>query len=208
MTEQQPLLLIGAGGHARSVIDIIEQAGRYQIVGLIDQPSLKGKTCLGYPIIGSDMDLPDLLINCRNAFIAIGQIGGPGPRLRLHEELCRLHAAQPIIISPRSIVSRHASVGDGSLVGHAAIINAGARIGKNAIINTRALIEHDVHIGDHCHIATAAVVNGGTLIEDGCFIGSGAVLREGIHIGAGSFIGAGALVTRDCPPNSIVKRSS
>lgn len=208
MTEQLPLLLIGAGGHARSVIDIVEQIGQHRIAGLIDRRELLGSSCLGYPVIGCDDDLPELLREGMQAFITIGQIGAPGPRLRIYEQLRLLNASMPSIISPTSLVSRHAWLGIGSLIGHAAIVHAGARIGDNVIINTRALIEHDVEIADHCHIATGALINGGTIIETGSFIGSGAILREGIRIGAGSFIGAGALVTRDCPPNSIVKRSS
>lgn len=208
MTEQPPLLLIGAGGHARSVIDIIEQIGKHRIVGMIDRRELLGSSCLGYPVIGCDDDLPELVLKGMQAFITIGQIGAPGPRRQIYKQLRRLNASMPNIISPSSLISRHAQLGAGNFVGHAVILNAGARVGDNAILNTRALIEHDVQIGDHCHIATGALVNGGTIIESECFIGSGAVLREGIRIGAGSFIGAGALVTRDCPPNSIVKRSS
>ncbi|MCW3482239.1 acetyltransferase [Neisseriaceae bacterium JH1-16] len=201
------IMLIGAGGHARSCIDVIEHQGQFQIGGLIDQVLPAGHLVLGYPIIGSDSQLPQALVMTKHVLIAVGQIRTPAIRQRLYQSLKELGADFPVITSPSAIVSRHANVGEGTLVGHQAIINACAVIGANCIMNSRSLIEHDTRVGDHCHISTGAILNGGVEVEEGCFIGSGAIVREGIHIGAHSFIGAGSLVTRDCPPSSIIKRN-
>lgn len=203
------LLLIGAGGHARACIDIVEQASTFQILGLVDNAEdLQGTDVLGYPILGRDSDLPSLLTRCPRALITVGQIGLPNIRKRLFTYLKALGSELPTISSPYAILSPHASVSAGVLLGHQAIVHAAATIGENTIINSGALIEHDARIGAHCHIATGALVNGAVRIEEDCFIGSGAILREGITIGAGSFISAGSLVTRNCPPSTLIKRSS
>lgn len=208
MAEPLPLLLLGAGGHARSVIDVIEQSGEYAVLGLVDRAVQVGQPCLGYPVLGTDDDLPALLAGCPHAFVAVGQVRDASIRRRLHEQLLRLGARLPVVRAPGSVLSRHARVGSGTFIGHGAIINAGAMVGDNVIVNSRALVEHDAEVGSHCHVATGAIVNGGAVIEDGCFVGSGAIIRDGIRVGAGSFIGAGALVARDCPAGSLVKRSS
>lgn len=205
MTET--LLLVGAGGHARACIDVIEQGGRFRILGLVDNdPQLRGQSVLGYPVLGGDADLPALLAECPRALVTVGQIGAPTVRRKLFAALRRLGAALPAVVSPHAVLSRHARLADGVLLGHGAVVQAGATVGSNSIVNSRALIEHDAQVGEHCHVATGALVNGGVVIEEGAFVGSGAILREGIRIGAGAFVGAGSLVAADCPPGSTIKR--
>lgn len=199
------ILLVGGGGHCRSIIDVIESHGGYAITGIV-QPEKDGlDPVLGYPVIGADDDLPKLTHANQSAIVTVGQIKTFAVRQRLFERLRECHAVMPVIVSPRAYVSSHAFLADGTAIMHGAFVNAGARIGVNGIINSLALIEHDVTIGDHCHISTGARINGGTIIEDGCFIGSGAVLRQGLRIGSGSVIGAGCVLTRDLPPNSLIK---
>ena len=199
------LLLIGGGGHCRAAMDVIEAEGRFAIKGIV-QPKADGVApVLGYPVLGEDADLPALLADTPQALVTVGQIKTHAIRLRLFEQLRQLGAVMPVIVSPRAYVSRHAQIGEGTMIMHGALINAGARIGINGIINSLALVEHDAQVGNHCHISTGARVNGGVIIEDGCFIGSGAVLREGIRIGSGCVIGAGCIVTGDVAPNTLMK---
>jgi len=172
------IILIGGGGHCRSVIDVIEQSGRYKIAGIIDQRERIGDSVLGYKIIGCDDDLERIRKDIRFACITVGQIGSSDIRCHIYEKLCSLDFALPVVISPFSYVSRHARIGQGSIIMHHALVNAGAQIGVNCIINTKALIEHDAVIGDHCHIATAAVVNGGVKIRSGTFFGSNATSKQ------------------------------
>lgn len=200
------LLLLGAGGHGASCIDVIERQGRYTIAGLVDRPERIGELVLGYPILGSDDDLARLLEPSIHAFIGVGQIRSPTPRQRLYDLLGRFGARLALVVSPVAEVSRHARLGPGTLVGHGAIVHARAEVGHNVIINSRALVEHDARIGAHCHIATGAIVNGGVQVGEGSFVGSGAVVREGVTIGSGCFIGAGALVAANCPDGTILKR--
>lgn len=189
-----PLLLLGCGGHARSLIDLIEAEGRWCIQGLIGRPDRVGSNVLGYPVVGADADLPNLRRDCPAAVLAIGQLPDAAPRQTLAALIEQLGFHCPVLISPHAVVSRHAQLGAGTVVGHGAIVNAGAVVGSHCILNTRALIEHDAQLGDHCHVSTGALVNGGVLLGSGCFIGSGAMLREGLQLPADTVISAGKRV--------------
>ncbi len=188
------IVLIGAGGHCRSVIDVIEQAGEYHIAGLVGLPEEKGGVIQGYEVFATDDDM-DMLIREYSCFhISLGFLRSPEKRTGIYKRLKEAGAILPVIISPLAYVSRHASLGEGTIVMHQALVNAAATIGRNSIINSKALIEHDAVVGDHCHIATAAVINGGVMVGDGSFIGSNAVTKQGAVIPAFSFVKAGAIV--------------
>jgi len=201
-----PLMLLGGGGHCRSCIDVIETNKTYRIVGVV-QPSISSDLILGYPIIGSDVDLPQLLENFKSALVTVGQTKRSETRIRLFNLLKLLDAELPVFVSPMAHCSRHSSVGDGSIIMHGAIVNAGVEVGFNCIINSQALLEHDVAVGNHCHISTGARVNGNVTIGMGSFIGSGAVLKEGIKVGENVIIGCGQVVLGDVPNDTIVKNA-
>jgi sugar O-acyltransferase (sialic acid O-acetyltransferase NeuD family) len=198
------LILIGAGGHAKSCIDIIEQDPRFRIAGLVGVVSELNTECLGYSVIATDNELQELAKEYQYAFIALGQIQSPDNRMRLYEQVTRLGFMAPSIIAPSARVSRHSTIGAGSIVMHGAIVNAGARVGDNTIINTLALVEHDTAVGDHCHISTGAILNGNVRIGEGSFIGSGSILKEGISIGKRSIVGMGQHVRHDCADHALV----
>ena len=187
------LVLIGGGGHCKSVIDVIEQQKTYEIVGIIDQKDKIGKQVLGYKIIGSDEDLKEIKKICEFALITIGHIHSLEPRKRLFDIVKNIGFKLPVIISPLAYVSKHSIVKEGTVIMHYAIVNSEVKIGKNCIINTRALIEHDCVVGDHCHISTGAILNGGVKVGSESFIGSGAICVENSIIPKGSFIKAGSL---------------
>ena len=192
------MLLVGAGGHARACIDVVERDARYVIGGLVGLPAEVGSSMFGYRVIGSDADLPALLRGHAAAVVTIGHIKTPDPRMRAFEMLQRLGCELPCIVSPLAHVSRHAALGAGTIVMHGAVVNAGAVIGRNCIVNSQALIEHDVVVGDHCHVSTAACVNSGVRIGAGTFIGSTSAVRQCITIGARCVIGMGQCVVSDC----------
>jgi sugar O-acyltransferase (sialic acid O-acetyltransferase NeuD family) len=188
------LILVGAGGHARACIDVIEQEAKYTISGLIGLPEERSTTLLGYLIRGMDSDLVTLREKFSHALIAVGQIQTASHRKRMYEQLLALEFTLPTIIAPTAHVSRHALIGAGTIVMHGAIVNAGARVGKNCIVNSKALIEHDAIIEDHCHISTGAILNGGVQIGAGSFVGSGSLIKEGIEIGQDCVIGMGLTI--------------
>jgi len=193
------LLVIGAGGHAHACIDVIEQHGRYRIAGLIGKADELHDQHLGYSVIATDDDLPQLSNNYQNIFITIGQISSPEVRIKLYQSVVDLGFLLPTIISPRAYVSKHSTIGKGTIVMHDAVINAGARVGSNCIINTNAMIEHDAIIEDHCHISTGVIANGGVHVGMGSFLGSRSVIREGVSIGQRSLIGMGVVVRHNQP---------
>lgn len=188
------LILIGAGGHAHSCIDVIEQHDRYRIAGLVGMPEEMNTQHLGYTVIAADDDLPELAKTYQYAIITVGHIRSSSSRVRLYQRASELGFRFPDIAAPTAYVSRHTTIGTGTIVMHGAIVNAGARIGSNCIINSRALIEHDVIVEDHCHISTGAILNGNVTIGTGSFVGSGSIIKERALIGKGCLIGMGLSV--------------
>ena len=189
----KPLVLIGGGGHCKSVIDVVEMQGRYRIEGILDAQIEAGESVLGYPVIGNDEMIPELAQSDLWFLITVGQVGRPDLRIKLFETVTACTDRLATVISPLAHVSKHARISKGSVVMHHSIVNSDARVGVNCIINTKALIEHDAVIEDHCHISTGAIVNGGTVIGKGSFIGSGAVTREYVETAPFSFIKAGSV---------------
>ena len=204
--KRQPVLLIGAGGHCRSCMDVIEQEGRWDIAGLVGQKAEIGSSVLGYKVIASDADLADLAMDYQHILITVGQIQTPNLRVQLFQDARRLGFTLPVVVSPHAYVSRHASIGDGTVVFHGAIVNAGARIGKNCIINSQALVEHDVAVGDHCHISTGAILNGNVRVGACSFVGSASVVKQGLALGEHSFLGMGIALKRDLDAHSRLTR--
>ena len=196
------LILIGAGGHAHACIDVIEQHGVYQIAGLIGMPDELNYHHLNYTVVGTDIDLLELAKTIPHALITLGQIKTSAHRTRLYQQVVTLGFQLPIIIAPSAYVSRHASIGAGTIVMHGAIVNAGASVGENCIINTFALLEHDVTVADHCHISTGAIINGNTVIGSGSFVGSGSSIKEGASLGQNCLVGMGVAVRQNLPDNA------
>jgi sugar O-acyltransferase (sialic acid O-acetyltransferase NeuD family) len=188
------IILIGGGGHCKAVIDVVEQEGLFNIVGIIDKPEMLGENLLEHQIIGDDSELINVVKNCKNALITIGQIKSPSARINLFNKLLKLGFKLPTIISPRAYISKHSSLGIGSIIMHDSVISADVVIGDNCIINTKSIIEHGSSIENHCHISTNAVINGEVFIGEGSFIGSGAVTKECIKIDNNFFAKAGSII--------------
>ena len=186
------ILLIGGGGHCKSVIDVIEQEGKYKIAGIIDKKELLGQEILGYKIIGYDDDLEELFLKYKYALVTVGQIKSNSLRVKLFTILKEIGYELPVIVSPLAYVSKHAIVEEGTVIHHYALVNADATVGVNCIINTKALIEHDVTIEEHCHISTATVINGGGTVKANSFVGSNATTKE--YIIVNGFNKAGSLI--------------
>ena len=187
------LILMGGGGHCRSAIDVIEAEGSLRIMGVLEDPAFEGSEVMGYPILGTDDALADLVGRGVGVLVTIGQIKTSKIRECAFAAAKKAGASLPVIVSPKAYCSRHATAGQVRGM-HGAVVNAACLVGENCIVNSMALLEHDVSIGDHTHIATGARVNGGVKIGPRCFIGSGAVLHNDIEIGEGAIIPAGSVV--------------
>jgi sugar O-acyltransferase (sialic acid O-acetyltransferase NeuD family) len=188
------IILIGGGGHCKSVIDVIEQEAKFEIIGIIDKPKLLGSKVLGYSVVGSDLDLNRLAKKYKYALITVGQIKTALIRIKLFNLAIKSGFTLASIISPKAYISKHSRIGMGTIIMHHAIVNANSFIGDNCIINTKALVEHDCSISDHCHISTNATINGGNQIGSKSFIGSNVTTKEYIKIESNSFIKAGSLI--------------
>jgi len=188
------IVLLGAGGHCKSCIDVILASKQFEIVAILGKNSELNRPILNFKVNGNDGDIAKYLVKDCSFLITVGQIKSNATRLKLYNKLIDLKASFATVISPLAYVSDFAQIGQGSIVMHHAIINADAKIGQNCIINSKALIEHDASISDHCHISTAAVVNGEVKVGQNSFVGSHATTKQGIEIPQSSFIKAGALV--------------
>lgn len=186
------ILLIGGGGHCKSVIDVIEKEAKYNIVGIIDKKELINQEVLAYKIIGCDDDLKELREKFQYALVTVGHIESNALRVKLYKLLKELDFHIPTVISPLAYVSKHATVDEGSVVMHHALINADAKVGKNCIINSKSLVEHDAVIENNVHISTSATINGGAIVKENTFFGSGAITKEYTTISG--FIKAGSVV--------------
>ncbi len=190
------IILIGAGGHAVSCIDVIKQEKKFKIIGLVDNNKNTGDNFLDFKIIGKDNDLQKLRKITKYAFVTVGQIGLSEIRKKIFSKLIKLNFVIPNIISPISYVSKYATFKQGSIVHHGAIVNSLAEVGNNCIINSKSLIEHGVKLGSHTHVSTSAVINGDTQIGEECFIGSNAVIINNIKIKKKSFIKMGEKISK------------
>jgi len=199
--ENKNLILVGGGGHCKSVIDVAENAG-YTIKGILDMPEKVGEKILGFPIIGIDECIPDFIHDFL-FLVTVGFIKDASLRINLHQKILNAGGKLATVIAHSAQVSKYATIGEGTVVMHHAMINAGAVIGKGCIINTFADIEHDVVIEDYCHISTGAIVNGNCKIGYGTFIGSQSVIVNNVEITEGCVIGAGSVVTKDLTHNGI-----
>ena len=188
------IILIGGGGHCKSVIDVIEQEARFEIAGIIDKPELLGSKILGYPVIGNDFDLESLAKKYQNALVTVGQIKSALVRIKLYDLAIKAGFTLPSIVSPNAYISKYSKIGNGTVIMGNVIVNANVSIGDNCIINSKALIEHDCLISSHCHVSTNAIINGGVTIGSKSLIGSNVTTKNNITIKENSFIKAGSLV--------------
>lgn len=199
MMSTKDVIVVGAGGHAKVVIELLRQSGSnvaYCISG-DEEP----KVCLGVPVRTGDVWLEKLRAEgFHRAFVAIG---ANQARLRMAGVLKKLQYELVNAISPFALISPSARFGIGVAVMAGAIINAEAEIGDIAIVNTGASIDHDCRIGQAAHIAPQCALAGLVSIGEGCFMGIGSCAIQGVTVGKWSIVGAGAAVTKDLPANVV-----
>lgn len=198
---QKNLILVGGGGHCKSVIDAAESAS-YNILGILDMPEEVGKSVLNYKVIGTDEEI-SLYADKAEFIITVGFIKNPAIRIRIYNRIKEAGGKLATIIASTAHVSRYATLGDGTVVMHQAVVNAGAKIGENCIINTFCNIEHDATIGAQCHISTGTMINGDCKVGERTFIGSQSVLVNGIAVGEDIIVGAGSVVRKSISEKGI-----
>ncbi|HOU67663.1 MAG: acetyltransferase [Paludibacteraceae bacterium] len=193
---KRSLILVGGGGHCKSVIEAAESAG-FVIKGVLDTPDKIGNAVIGtIKVIGSDDDMQKYVDEC-DFVITLGFIKDSALRIKLHDKVIAAGGHLATIVASTANVSKYATLGEGTVVLHNACVNAGAQIGVDCIINTLSNIEHDAVVGNFCHISTGAMVNGDCKVGERTFLGSQTVMVNGKSICNDCVIGAGSVVRKD-----------
>ncbi|MCX8130712.1 MAG: acetyltransferase [Clostridia bacterium] len=199
----EKIILIGAGGHCKVVIEIIKEF--YEIAGITDSDYSKhGSQYHGISVIGNDEKLRYIYNNGVNrALVTVGSTGNSMLRKKLYEYASCIGFDMVNSVSRSAIVSPSVRTGRGNVVMDGAIIHADSVLGNNTIINTASIIEHDCIIQDHVHISPGAKLAGGVIAGEGSHIGIGATVIQNVKIGKHCIVGAGAVVTGDIPDFSV-----
>lgn len=193
----KPIIILGAGGHAKVLIEALRQSGR-TISGLLTtDPTLSGSNILGIPVLGSDEVINSFSPYDIRLVNGLGSVDLPLNRQRIFERFNCMGYKFATSIHPSAVIATDVLLGEGVQVMAGSVIQPGCRIGNNSIINTRASVDHDCTIGDHVHIAPGVTASGSVRIGSGSHIGTGATLIQGVAIGNGCLIAAGALVVKD-----------
>jgi len=204
--KKKKLVIVGGGGHAKVLLDILLKVKEYEVIGITDKSGkLQHGAILGVPYIGDDDLLPSL---CKQgveyAFVGLGSSGDNFPRARLYYKIKQLGFRLINIIHPQTIIADSVSIGEGNAIMAGAIINPGVTIGNNVIINTGAIVEHDCIIRDHVHICPGASCAGALEIGEYSHIGIGVAVKQCLKIGKNVTVGVGSVVIKDIPDNVVV----
>lgn len=187
----EDIVLVGFGGHAKSVADCIERQGTYRIIGYTDVEERKSP----YTYLGRDDVLKAYYEKgVPNAVISIGYLGTGDARQKIYATLKTIGYCLPVIIDPSAAVSKTACIEEGVFIGKGAVVNAESKIGKAAIINTKALVEHECEVGDFAHVAVAAVLCGQVRVGNAAFVGANTTVIQGREIQEGRIVPAGIVV--------------
>lgn len=198
------LIVIGAGGHAKVIIDIIEKQGQVRVACIVDDnPALKGTSLLGYPVAGMQSELL-AIPEAGGLDCAVIAIGNNDIRARAAAWLRGHGYSLVTVIHPSAQVGRNVTIGAGGVLMAGTVINPDTRIGENVIVNTGATVDHDCIVGKEVHVAPGSHICGGVSIGDGTLVGAGSVVVPNIRIGKNVTIGAGSTVIRDVPDNAKI----
>lgn len=195
------IIVYGAGGHSKVVIDAIESAFRGNpILGIVDDnDELHGGDYSGYPVLGGF----DELLERKNCRVVIA-IALNDTRKDLYTKVARLGCEIISIAHPSAQIARDVTIGPGSMVMALAVLNPGVTIGTGVVVNTGAIVEHDCIVHDFVHIGPGTVFAGAVEVGENSFIGIGARVLPSVQIGAGATVAAGSVVIRDVPDGATV----
>ena len=195
------ILLLGGGGHCVSVLCALRRSGTFEKIGIV---TLEEKSAFDVPVVGTDEDLPRLILDgYDSAFLCIGGVSSSSLRRTLYHKLKQVGYQIPNIIDPSAVIGEHVSVGDGICIGKNAVINAGSRVDCGAMINTGAIVEHECVIEEFAHVAPGSVICGGVHIGKNAYIGANSTVIQCLQIGDNSVVGAGSVVVRNLPSNVV-----
>lgn len=198
------IVVFGASGHAKVVIDAIEKQNIYKIIGIIDKNLAKNSIFQKYPVLGSDNVIEQLHQKNKNLYGIIA-IGDNALREKIYHNIisCCPNFKFATIIHPSAVLASHVRVGMGTVILALSGIGVDSVIGEHTIINTAAIVEHDCIIENFCSIAPRSVLAGNVTIKAHAFIGTGAAIIPGKEVGSRTIIGAAAVVTQSIPSDVV-----
>ena len=200
-----PVIVLGAGGHAKVLINALQMCS-VEILGVTDpDPALIGQEILGVPIIGTDGELKNYSVKQVQLVNGLGSVNLSKVRCSLFDEYKRLGFIFASVIHSSAVVASDVKIGEGSQIMAGTVIQPGSCISCNTIINTMASVDHDCIIGDHVHIAPGVTLSGGVTVGELSHIGTGATVVQGVSIGCGCLVAAGAVVVKDIPDGAMVR---
>lgn len=192
------IIILGNGGHAKSLIDIIERENVYEVAGYVVNDQKAETMDEEYPLLGSDADLEQIFqTGIKNAAIGVGFLGKSGLREKLWRNLKEIGFFLPVICDPSAVLARNVKIGEGSFIGKGSIVNADAVIGKMCIINTGAVIEHECEVGDFSHVSVGSVLCGNVKVGSSSLVGANATVIQGMSIGNNCIVGAGTTIRKN-----------
>lgn len=199
----EKIIILGMGGHAESLVDILERQQEYEIAGYVVNEEVSVKAG-DYPILGNDGDLERIYQGgITNAAVGIGYMGKSDVRERLWTTLKQIGFRLPVVCDPSAILSKSARIGEGSFIGKRAVLNANASVGKMCIVNTGAILEHGCQVGDFSHISVGTVLCGEVTVGKSVLVGANATVVQCLSIGDGSTVGAGTTIRKNVKEHCI-----
>ncbi|MBL8384249.1 MAG: acetyltransferase [Burkholderiales bacterium] len=196
------IVVFGASGHGKVVLDIIEREGIWRVVALADDAQrLHGTDLYGYRVAGGREWLQTVDPAGRRGLVAIG---ANAARRTVAEWMRAAGFSFIAARHPAASLARGAAIGEGSVVMAGAVVNSDAQIGRHCIVNTAASVDHDSAVGDFSHVGPGVRLCGGVRVGAGVLLGAGATVIPGRRIGDGAVVGAGAVVVTDVPAGAVV----
>ena len=199
------IVIYGAGGHGKSLLDLLRTLGSYRVVGFVDDGVSAGEEIMGIPVLGGGEALADLHAKgVRLAVNAVGGIGNVKVRKRVFRRIARAGFVCPAVVHPSAVVEPGAVLSAGVQVFPHAYVGSQVRVGFGSIVNTGAIVSHDCVLGDYVNISPGAILAGDVSVGADALIGMGVTVNLGVEVGAGARVGNSATVKSDVPPNGVV----
>ncbi len=200
------VVIYGAGGHGKALIDLVRSMGTYQIVGILDDSAEDDTAIMGVPVLGGGQVLKDLhKKGVRLAINAVGGIGNVSVRVKVFQRIMEAGFSCPAVLHPTAFIEASVELSAGVQVFPHAYVGSEVAVGYGSIVNTGAIISHDCSLGNYVNISPGAILAGEVDVGDGALVGMGVTVNLGAKIGAGARVGNGATVKSDVPAKGVVR---
>lgn len=200
------VVVLGGGGHGRTLVDALRAAGRHELVGVVDDGLPSGSHVSGVEVLGPTTDLARIRAGgVRLAVNGIGGISRPADRVAAFDRLVAAGFDLPAVVHPSAVVEPTATVGPGAQVLAHAYVGSAAEVGFGCLVNTAAVVSHDCRLESYVNVSPGALLAGGVIVGEGAVVGMGVTVNIGVRVGAGARVGNGAVVKADVLDGGLVR---